>query len=295
MLAVDWEDESPEGLAIHVRTPALGSIGQVARPGRLAIAATVRPSQGAGERFIYRFTLSPDAAEMLKPLSDGVVLIDGRVAGLVHSWSSYAMLGGERLDAGSQIEAVRPELLAATRSGAQIHWSAWPRQWHAMRTAEAKADLATQIDNTDQSLEAAREAVLLDERSWRGWQALAAAQSRLGLDAECLASCERVITLMPTSPPAYYMKATTLARHRAQPEAALAAAERGVQLAPRHASMHQGLGYIHWQAGRLDEALAAYHEAVRLKPGDENAAAAIVKIQKERAASAAPDPVRPGR
>lgn len=51
-------------------------------------------------------------------------------------------------------------------------------------------------------------------------------------------------------------------------DSAQVAAQRAVQLAPDAAEAHSALALVHWNRGRLDEALETYRRAVQLRPND---------------------------
>jgi len=56
------------------------------------------------------------------------------------------------------------------------------------------------------------------------------------------------------------------AYRREQPDRALAAWRRAVEIVPWHPSVHYNLGVLHAKAGRLDDAIAEYERAVELNP-----------------------------
>jgi Flp pilus assembly protein TadD len=52
----------------------------------------------------------------------------------------------------------------------------------------------------------------------------------------------------------------------------MAAAERAAELAPKVPEAHSVLGMMLWQAGDRTRAASAFHEALRLRPSDTEAA-----------------------
>jgi Flp pilus assembly protein TadD len=55
---------------------------------------------------------------------------------------------------------------------------------------------------------------------------------------------------------------------------------RLLELEPSNTTAHNNLGYIHWQQGRIVEAIAEYEATLHIDPADANARAALAKLRR---------------
>jgi tetratricopeptide (TPR) repeat protein len=77
----------------------------------------------------------------------------------------------------------------------------------------------------------------------------------------------KVVTWLPEKPGAWYRLGGTLDRAN-KPDEAIAAFQRAIDLNPKVAYPHNGLGNVYHSLGRHDEAIAAFQRAIDLDPKD---------------------------
>lgn len=192
------------------------------------------------------------------------------------------------LTAGGQpraaIALLRPVLVARP-----THSAAW------CRLAVAHLDAGEPTE----SLDAAKRAIMLGERSW-GHRLASLALLELGRHEEAVVSAGEAVRRDPADWRCHVALAEALGP--TSPQDAVGAAHRALSLAPREARPHEVLGDA---AARVDDqslARRAYRDALRLDPGNEHVAAKLRRLagpDRARNRPARPPkraaPVRPAR
>ncbi|OQA44062.1 MAG: tetratricopeptide repeat protein [Chloroflexi bacterium ADurb.Bin325] len=127
---------------------------------------------------------------------------------------------------------------------------------------------AVQMGRQREALAAAEQAVELDPAYVPGWIALADAQIRLNLVTDALASAEKAVESVGTATIAAEAQAALANAYRidSQPDEALAAAARAVELDGQSAAAYAALGLVHQDRGDLGRAINALKRAVELEP-----------------------------
>ena len=173
------------------------------------------------------------------------------------------------------IELLRPVLVVHPE-----HSAAW------CRISVAYLDAGELIE----SLDAAKRAITLGERSW-AHRLASLALVELGRHAEAVASAREAVRRDPIDWRCHVALAEALGA--TAPADAVAAARKAVELAPREARPHEVLGDAALRA--RDSALArrAYRDALRLDPGNEHVAASLDRVATGRRSPARPAVERP--
>lgn len=158
------------------------------------------------------------------------------------------------------IELLRPALVSHPK-----HSGAW------CRLAVAHLDAG----DTGQSLDAAKHAITLGERSW-AHRLASLALVELGRYEEAVASAREAVRRDPEDWRCHVALAESLGP--ASPDAAVEVARAAVELAPREARSHEVLGDAAARVHDLTLAKRAYRNALRLDPGNEHIGASLAQI-----------------
>src|SRR5918992_4508456 len=110
---------------------------------------------------------------------------------------------------------------------------------------------------------------------------LAEALRRQGQLEHALRIAARGVERHPANADAHDLLAR-IAADRGEPDRASTAWETVLQLAPTHVGARKGLGFLCFQAGRLEEAEAHLTDAVQCDPNDAGAAAALSHVREAR-------------
>src|SRR5947209_3316423 len=152
------------------------------------------------------------------------------------------------------IELLRPVLVVHPE-----HSAAW------CRISVAYLDLG----DLDQSLDAAKKAITLGERSW-AHRLASLALVELGRHAEAVASAREAVRRDPQDWRCHVALAEALGE--TEPRDAIAAARKAIELAPHEARPHEVLGDLALRGQDLGLARRAYRDAARLDPGNQHVA-----------------------
>jgi len=98
---------------------------------------------------------------------------------------------------------------------------------------------------------------------------LAFALLNAGRLSEAVAEFEAAARLEPDSPLSHFNLGFALSRMPGRLDDAIAEYQTAARIAPDFADAHKNLGNALLKAGRVPEALAAYSEVLRLRPGDD--------------------------
>jgi tetratricopeptide (TPR) repeat protein len=124
----------------------------------------------------------------------------------------------------------------------------------------------------DESLDAAKRAITLGERSW-AHRLASLALVELGRYPEAVASAREAVRRDPLDWRCQVALAEALSA--TNPKEAVAAAGKAVELAPQEARPHEVLGDAALRARDTSLARRAYRDALRLDPGNEHVAASL--------------------
>jgi tetratricopeptide (TPR) repeat protein len=127
----------------------------------------------------------------------------------------------------------------------------------------------------DQSLDAAKRAITLGERSW-AHRLASLALVELGRHAEAVASAREAVRRDPVDWRCHVALAEALGS--TAPSDAVAAARKAVELAPHEARPHEVLGDAALRVRDTGLARSAYRDALRLDPGNEHVAASLGRV-----------------
>jgi tetratricopeptide (TPR) repeat protein len=158
------------------------------------------------------------------------------------------------------IELLRPVLVVHPE-----HSSAW------CRLSVAYLDAG----DVTQSLDAAKRAIVLGERSW-AHRLASLALIELDRFDEAVASAREAVKREPLDWRCHVTLAESLAPK--SPKDAVAAARRAVDLAPREARPLEVLGDVAARAADTQLARRSYQDALRLDPGNEHIAASLGRL-----------------
>lgn len=158
------------------------------------------------------------------------------------------------------IELLRPVLVVHPK-----HAAAW------CRISVAYLDAG----ELDDSLDAAKRAITLGERSW-AHRLASLALVELGRYPEAVASAREAVRRDPLDWRCHVALAEALSA--TNPKEAVAAASKAVELAPHEARPHEVLGDAALRARDTALARRAYRDALRLDPGNEHVAASLNEL-----------------
>jgi tetratricopeptide (TPR) repeat protein len=158
------------------------------------------------------------------------------------------------------IELLRPVLVVHPE-----HSGVW------CRISVASLDLG----EVNQSLDAAKKAITLGERSW-AHRLASLALVELGRHAEAVVSAREAVRRDPQDWRCHVALAEALGA--TAPREAVAAARRAVELAPEEARPHEVLGDVAMQARDASLARRAYRDAARLDPGNGHVEEALRRL-----------------
>lgn len=129
----------------------------------------------------------------------------------------------------------------------------------------------------DESLDAAKRAMVLGERSW-AHRLASLALLELGRPDEAVVSAREAVRREPSD----WRCQVTLAEALCSiaPGEALPAARRAVELAPRQPRTHEVLGDVARQVSEDDLAARAYQDALRLEPGNDAVAEKLATLAR---------------
>ena len=130
-----------------------------------------------------------------------------------------------------------------------------------------RSDLARQLHRAEEAIDAARQALSLDDNSGEAWLHLANAL-REGKDLpEALAAIQRAAELSPRSP-GILNNLGVLQKEDGRLEEAVATYRRALAVEPRNAAATTNLGSALRDLGRFDESLACFRRALESDPGN---------------------------
>ena len=119
---------------------------------------------------------------------------------------------------------------------------------------------------SDEAIAEYRQALSLDPDNVSGHLNLGLAFNQRGLPDEAVAEFHAAIRVRPDDANAFLSLADVLLDAKHDLEGGTAALHRALELDPGNALAHYRLGEVLGRAGRIDEALGEYLEAIRLKP-----------------------------
>jgi protein O-mannosyl-transferase len=206
------------------------------------------------------------------------------------SMKAHNNLGNSLAGAGRYEEAVR-EFQAALRTepnAARVHNNLGSALSNLGRLTEAIAEFETAVrldpsyaeaqgnrglsllmaGRMPEAIDALRAATRMQPNSARTRSQFAFALLKVGNLPEAVAEFDAAMRLEPQSPMAHFNLGYALSRMPGRLGDAIAEYQTAVSGAPDFADAHKNLGNALLKAGRVPEAVAAFEQVVRLRPGD---------------------------